>query len=562
MSMYFKKLLSFTIVALLISCSSHSVGTSSDVDVELADLKGIVVYENNSPANYAEITLYDINDTIPIDTSYSDLHGVYHFDSVNTGEYRIIAKANDSATAIMHNLKIDTIQETEVNLDTLWLTRPGVIVGSVLQYDGNGVVLVYIPGTSFISTIDSLGDFEMTGVAPDSNYTVIFERYGFSKVSISNVTVKPGDTTFLEPQALTPNMYPLNVIATYDTSENTVKIIWDKMLRSDIDGYIVSRKNANESITIPKAIHKELIKDTFYIDTLHDTLFSQSDSIQLKYQIQGQTIDFGNRTGYSLPATIDAFIKRDSSDYKSISLLQPKENDTLIGLQQYQIKWNYTGKIDSVKVMLTLDNGQSWNPISGIIKNRGVYDWQQIENAQSKKCQIKVVSSSNNSVIGISEQFGINLIPVDNMLLNGDFENGFKSWIPNIHSYDTTVEANLVIDSGMVHATVNACNESWKVSLYQYPNTPIYSFYKYEIVFKARATKVWKFYATVHSASGPYVQYSGIITSIDTEWKEYRFPLIMTGDPSGNNTVLAFAFGEEVGEVWLDDINLNIIGIN
>lgn len=558
---FVKIFLFFISIIGIISCGSQTVGTSSDVDIDIATLKGTVLTTDEKPVSGAIISLYSENDTIPLDSTLSGNNGGYYFHSVESGNYKVTASFGDSVAGIIQDIALNSKTDSLVELDTMWLVEPGAIGGSVLNYDGNGILFIYIPGTSFMATVDSVGEFLMTGVAPDSNYTIVYERYGFSKVTVSNITVTSGDTVYLEPQSLTPTMYPLNLKATYDSVINAVTLIWDKMQRDDIEGYVISRKDPSMNAAIPIQINSSLVKETFFVDTLHDTLFSKNDSISIQYQIQGQTYVFGERTGYSLPVVINAFINRDTSDYQSIIVTSPKLGDSLTGLYPYEITWNYTGKIDSVQIYLTLDDGARWNPISGKIKNQGKYDWLQVENAQSDVCQIKVVNSIDNSVIGISEQFKINLTPVENMLLNGDFENGFKEWIPGIHNYDTAVDANMEIENGVLHTTVNACDEPWKIGIYQYPATPIYSFYEYEISFKAKSTKPWKFYATIHTISGEYVHYTDAITSLDTSWTEYRLPLIPTGDPSGNNTVVSFAFGEELGEVWLDDVHLNIVGL-
>lgn len=557
-----KKLLLLAIIVVsVISCSTDTVGTSSDVDVELATLKGAVLTVDESPVEGALISLYSNNDTIPINSKISSAEGEYTFDSVAIGSYKITASLDDSIYAILQEIEVKEIVEDFIAVDTLWLVQPGTIVGSVLNYDGNGVVWVYIPGTSFIATVDSSGDFIMSGVAPDSNYTVMFDRYGYSSVAISGITVASGDTTYLEPQSMTPNLYPQGLATLYDSINNTILLTWKPMARDDIEGYVVSRKNASLSAVKPMELNTVLITDTLFIDTLHDTLFSKNDTVSLQYQVQGQTVNFGERTGYSLPVIVNAVIQRDSSDYKSIISTTPVEGDILKGLEPFDITWNYTGKIDTVEIFITLDGGQHWNPISGKIENKGLFRWMQVENAQSSTCQLKIVSSENSAVIGMSDLFSIAMTPVSNLLENGDFENGFKGWVPNVHNYDAAVEATMEVDSGVLYVNVDTCDEMWKVRIYQYPISPIYSTYEYELSFRAKASKPHLLNMNIHSITGDYEHYGEANQVIDTAWADYKFYLSPAGDPSGKNTVISFSFGSSAGEFWLDDVRLKIVGV-
>lgn len=558
-----KKLLLVLVSLLsLISCGTDTVGTSSDVDVEIATLHGAVLSIDESPIEGALISLFSNDDTIPLDSKYSSISGEYSFDSVSEGGYKITASLDDSIYAILQNVVIEELKGEVISLDTLWLVQPGVIVGSVANYDGNGVIWVYIPGTSFIATVDSSGSFTMSGVAPDSNYVVMFDRYGHSSVAISGINVSSGDTTFLEPQSLTPNMYPQNLSAVFDSASNSVFLKWDRMDRLDIEGYIISRKFSELTAVLPTDVNDVLILDTFFVDTLHDTLFSMSDTISLQYRVQGQTIGFGERTGYSLPVEIEAVIIRDSSDYQSIVITSPSIEDTLLGFEAFTINWKYTGKVDSVEIFLTLDGGKNWNPISGAVLNRGEYEWPKVENAQSSSCQIKVVNIKNSAILGISSVFSIEMTPVDNILLNGDFSNGFKNWIPNIHNYDTTVDGSMEVDSnGILHVNVNKCEESWMIRIYQYPETPLYEFYEYEISFRAKATSYHKLISGAHTITGEYEHFVNATVYADTVWQEFKVPFIPNGDPSADNTVVSFVFGEEIGEIWLDDVKLNIVGL-
>ncbi len=569
-----KKLIKLFLTSLFIlfSCTTTNdniSSTISEADVEIAVvIKGAIINANNSPVDGAFIKIYQDSVAIAIDSVYSSENGEYAFDSINNGNYKITAHHDDSVYAILQNIYINIPKDTVVDtivVDTLVLQLPGTIVGSVLNYEGDDLIWVYIPGTSYMATVGDTGEFVMSNVAPDSNYTVRFKRDGYATVSISGVSVVSRDTTHLAPQSMTSNSHPLNVIAEYDTLSNSVTLRWDEMERDDIEGYIVSRKNLKYETHLPIVIHDLLIDGLTYVDSLHDTLFSQSDTIEYGYYVQGKIKDSENKTGYSKVIAVNTAIQRDSSDYQSIIVTSPAANDTLIGLNPFEIFWNYTGEIDSVEVFYTLDKGQRWNLISNKILNRGSYYWPQIENAQSNNCQIKVVSCHNNNVVGLSDFFSIKHTPVDNMILNGDFEQGLKSWASYINTFSGAV-ASIEPDSGSLHVNVVKCHpdSGWMVAVNQYFETPVYLNYKYEISFRAKATKLRNINIAINDLYPDYIYYGGKDTTIDTEWTDYSFTLSLlkdNGEPSVKGTAISFSFGSELGEVWLDDVKMNIVGV-
>jgi hypothetical protein len=570
-------------ITLFFACSSgNSAGTISEVDIEIALIKGVVEDNFQIPLEGAELFIYHATslDSVPFDTTYSLQDGSYQFDSINIGSYNItasyyLANTNTESThketeevslsGGLWGVNLDTITEETVELDTLRLLVPGTISGSVENYDGFGLVLVYIPGTSYMATVDTSGQFSLSGVVPDSGYSVAFEQFGFSPIKIDDISVFSGDTTLLSPVSLTPNQYPRNVISTYDSVNNTVKISWDEMDRSDIEGYIISRRDSSYTAQSPTQLNSTLVISAEFLDSLNDTLFSRSDSITFQYQVQGVTKVFGERTGYSRPVFVNSFIKRDSLDFQSLSVTTPVESEIIAGLSSFDVNWNYTGLIDSVKVFFTIDAGESWNPISGTIKNRGLFNWPGVYNVSSNLCQIRVINSLNSEVVGLSEQFTITKSSTDNILENGDFSEGVAYWEPNIATY-AGAYGSFSFEEGVMHATVTKPGtQPWHFTLFQKP-LHLQKNYLYEISFRAKADKPRELNVSLEQYY-PAKWYATVVDTITTDWVNYKFTVSLNSFSDTipvtdtKNGDLNIVIGNELGELWLDDIALKIVGI-
>lgn len=558
-----KSLIYIILIFLFYACN-YSSGTSSDVDIEVATLSGVVMDSFSCPVVGATVTLHDLNNSSPIDTITSKENGVYFFNDVTTGRYQITANVFDSISGTLSDITIDTLYDSVITVDTIWLVQPGVVSGTICNYEGGGLVMVYIPGTSFMTTVNDTGFYEMTGVAPGI-YKITFERFGFSSINISDINVTSGDTTRLAPISLTPNLYPQNLKFLYDEERNTVTLSWDTMNRDDISGYIVSRKNAKKTAQRPEVCHDDIIIDTSFTDILKDELFSQSanDTIKLLYHVEGVIKTNQGLTGNSVPVIVTAVIHRDEADSQKIDIQLPSSNEVLLGLYPYEIQWEYTGKIKSVDIYFTVDGGASWNPICNKIGNVGSYVWKQVENVDSEKCQIKVVNSERETTLSLSSPFSILQTPIDNFITNGDFSDGLSDWVVDIQFYEDSVSATMAVEDGILHAVIDTVpeNKNWTVGVYQNPKTSIYSKYKYEVSFKAKATQDWNF--IFYFANITNYEYNGHYSvTVTNEWKEYRFLLAPLKDPKMDDLGLKFCMGDKTGEFWLDDVTIKHAGLS
>lgn len=557
-------LLHFLVV--ILSCNAvQTTGTSSDIDIELI---GVAIVDSRPMAN-ATVTLSDKDDSSAVAVTRTDIHGVYRFDSVQVGHYYLVATA-DSLVSTVSAVSVKS-GDSVLEMDTLSMKKPGAIHGYVNLNGGTGRVLIYIPGTSYAARTDGSGEFIMTGIFPDSNYTVKFESDGFTSTQISNIAVFSGDTLELSTQNLTANSIPQNVKAEYDAVANTVTLWWDRMLRDDVSGYIVVRKDDPKSTAMPIELNEYLLADTFFVDSLEDELFSQvrEDSVlTVRYNILGETAQ--GRTGYSKAIFIDAKLVRDSSDSKGFSSFSIEEGTVLTGLSSMALEWKYRGLIEWVRLDLSTDGGITWTAISKMTKNEGKFYWGQVANVQSDDCMFRIKDVYNDSIVGYSKQFSIKRVGVE-LIHNGSFSNQWAGWSEQIINSDPLIDAAYSIDEGRLKASVSSCDSSslWKIRIGQIPTVPLYKNCTYELRIRAKAstaTTLWYEFSSYDERARYYGQFP---IAIDTEWKEYAQKFTLTeynpvdttivDDPVSSQTYFWMNFGYRPADIWVDDISITVV---
>lgn len=575
------------LIVSLISCSAvQTSGTSSDIDIELI---GVAAVENQPIAN-ARVVLSTEIDSAKVAETITDDNGVYRFDSVRLGTYYLTADmvtpANDTLVGTLSEIYLDSTSDTTVRLDTLWMQRPGAIRGKVNLNGGTGEVFIYIPGTSYDAHSDDQGNFVMSGIYPDSNYTVKFVCDGFTSTQVFDITVLSGDTLELSTQNLHANNAPQNVTFTHDTLTNTVTLNWDPLKRDDVKGYLVARQDNPNSVMPAKILDTTLIVGTAFTDKLEETLFSQSSERTFIYYVQGVT-DTYEYTGRSNPITVNAVKVLDTTKFPGFTSFSIKEGEVLTGLASKEIKWNYRGGIEWVRLDITTDGGETWQPVSGLIKNNGVYNWEKVLNVQSDQCRFRIKDVFNESHVRLSEFFTINMVFGEELIKNGGFSTDTSGWRENIHDYDSLVDAAFSVENGVLKTTVSSTNEKepWKIRLLQKPGT-LSKLCTYELRIKARATTATtidiSFFDEQTPSSG--ARYYGMVQiPVGTVWEEHVETISLSewaladeqpedpnaekvwvevDDPISPQAYIAINFGNEPGEYYIDDVSLRIIDVN
>lgn len=87
----------------------------------------------------------------------------------------------------------------------------------------------------------------------------------------------------------------------------------------------------------------------------------------------------------------------------TLTLLSPNGSDVIKGGQVYEIAWDYTGTVDSVRIDFSMDNGLTWTevypPNTG---NIGAYSWL-VPIMNSENCLVKITNTGNPGVFDTSD---------------------------------------------------------------------------------------------------------------------------------------------------------------
>jgi len=87
----------------------------------------------------------------------------------------------------------------------------------------------------------------------------------------------------------------------------------------------------------------------------------------------------------------DAVFKIDTG---TLGLVSPNGGERWAVGSIQQVEWNSSGNIDSVNLMLSQDNGRSWESFA-VVENSGNFDWQ-IPDLPSDSCRVRVADQQDN----------------------------------------------------------------------------------------------------------------------------------------------------------------------
>ena len=96
--------------------------------------------------------------------------------------------------------------------------------------------------------------------------------------------------------------------------------------------------------------------------------------------------------------TIDGLIE-------TFNIITPNGGDLVYSGTSTFIYWeNIKNQTDNVNLFYTIDNGQNWRLIEKNVENNGVYNWVVPKSIKySGKCLVKIVSSKNSKLFGMSD---------------------------------------------------------------------------------------------------------------------------------------------------------------
>ena len=108
-----------------------------------------------------------------------------------------------------------------------------------------------------------------------------------------------------------------------------------------------------------------------------------------------------------LTSTDDSSLFSESNGYFQIAeafivVDQPAGNETYLGGDVLAIQWRSSSSINTVDIVYSIDNGESWHVIAEeVTRPDNTYNWT-MPNETSENCYIRVVSSVNSSIAGVN----------------------------------------------------------------------------------------------------------------------------------------------------------------
>ncbi len=150
--------------------------------------------------------------------------------------------------------------------------------------------------------------------------------------------------------------------------------------------------------------------------------------------------------------------------------------------------------------------------------------------------------------------------PGPNEIINSGFNTNLSSWVLNLTS-DGSAKATASLDAtnGMnggpaAHISVTSPGTSaWHVE-FQQSNLPVTAGQEYQVQFWARASVPLTFQTAVQSGASPYNYYGTAIENVGTTWAQYSLSFV--APTTANNGVIEFQVGGQVGDLWLDNVQL------
>jgi hypothetical protein len=279
-----KTILLFTF---LIMANPLNCGNTSEIENPM--ITGALYTSDSRPAMGATVIIRPKNsiaDTsmvknkfINTDTVETDKNGVFSFTKLNNGFYIIEASDKNSNMLLIDSLKeISSDSRLVLSPDTL---RPAGTIKGVLRLTEGGnpkKIFILAYGLDRFVTPDSLGQFYFPRLAQGTYHLEIIPQLNdYNVLDIPAITVKTEDTTdlgVLEPK-FTGIPTPKNLIVTYDTLYQKVKLSWSKVDSFLIDGYNIYRSVNNQNfvgITLtPLSINTtEFIDSTIVVGSMYE----------------------------------------------------------------------------------------------------------------------------------------------------------------------------------------------------------------------------------------------------------------------------------------------------
>jgi len=88
----------------------------------------------------------------------------------------------------------------------------------------------------------------------------------------------------------------------------------------------------------------------------------------------------------------------------NITVVSPNGGEQIAAGSRFTITWQSSGVTGDVLIEYSIDNGQTWRPISyDPVTNTGMFDWQNVPGDVSRDCLVAVSWADNQSVYDVSD---------------------------------------------------------------------------------------------------------------------------------------------------------------
>jgi len=194
------------------STTTSRVGTSVIEGTVALDMTATDRTVKSAVSATSEIVAYNLDDNTEYTTT-SDTSGEYILSGLTEGSYQVVATS--SVTSLRSVRNVEVTRDTRIVVDVV-LQAAGSIQGTLSgYYEDMTDMIVYIPGTSYMSTVDYSGNFELINV-PIGEVT-LFVKSAMGDIYTTNVSVTAGEVTTLP----SVNPFATTVLSAYDLASNS-----------------------------------------------------------------------------------------------------------------------------------------------------------------------------------------------------------------------------------------------------------------------------------------------------------------------------------------------------
>ena len=290
-------------------CTSPIGGGTETGDAKVA---GRLYCSSGSPAAHAQVKVTRWNlspreSDVIVAMTVTDKTGAYHFDSLPSDTFNILG-SGDSGLSYLDSIVVNA-NDAHTTLPPDTLKAAGSIRGRAQLEPGDDprTVLILFMGTnSWTTPDDSSGNFSIENLA-EGTYRVRFlttlDNYLPKDTTLSVTAGKETIIPYPITLVYTGLPAPTNLSVSYDTLHGCAILKWNRVTVSNVAGYVVYRNDTSSSI--PERLNKNLVIDTFYVDTVFFNL-RDTANFAITYRIKVQDKEANLSNVYSKPMTISA----------------------------------------------------------------------------------------------------------------------------------------------------------------------------------------------------------------------------------------------------------------